>query len=233
METNVKLGQEITGLELVMCNCNECPDPDSALKRLRSAVRFLDPRPKNPDRTDKHPELRRRESDGSIIVPLTITHPAFGLECSALSAGWKIGIGRLTYLAKSQSVSIMQTNSPEGETTEEMATGLAEVAKDVCPAIAPAYSWVDVSTEKLRPRLVKRFSDVKHWFFANIFSPKLLAGAPEGFLDKIPAAERMTLKDGSLLLKSTATFEEWYLSPPKKLSTYLAKHAPQITIFRQ
>jgi hypothetical protein len=233
METNLKLGREITGLALRMCNCSHCPDPDSALRQLGTVIRYLDPRPKNPDRTDKHPELCPREPDGSIFVPLDITHPRLGRDCSFFSVGWSLPVANLTFIAKSHSVSIWQTNSTGAETIEEMATGLVEVAKDVCPVIAPAYSWVDVSTEKLRPRLVKRFSDVKHWFFANIFSPKLLAGAPEGFLDKIPAAERMTLKDGSLLLKSTATFEEWYLSPPKKLSTYLAKHAPQITIFRQ
>jgi hypothetical protein len=233
VETNLILGKQIDGLELAMCNCAQCPEYRAALRELAQVLRFLDPRPNNPDRPERHPELTRVEEDGSIIVPLDITHARLGRDAKLFSAGWQLAVARLTYLADTRSVCINQTNSPQGQTIEEMAAGLINVARDVCPVIGASYAWVDRSTERIHPRKISSFKEIKHWFFANIFGPQLAASAPRGFIEEFPAYERTTLPDGSVLLTSAATYAEWYFSPPKALADYLSERAPKIRLFRK
>lgn len=232
MEKNLKLGRKIEGLHLVLCNCDQCPDTLSALRVLANVIRFVDPRPDNPNRPELHPERRPTESDGSIIVPITIIHPALGRDCKYFSVGWKVGVASLYYLADTKSVIISQTNSPGAETLEEMATGLVNLAKEVAPAIGASYGWVDVETSKPRPSKITRFGQVKHWFFANVFGPVLVQSASDGFFADCPAQEHTPLANDGQLLTAASTFADWFLSPSKDLAKYLDQHAPKISIFR-
>jgi hypothetical protein len=233
METNLTLGREVEGIAVTLCNCSNCTDALTAIEVLRSVVRFLDPRPKNPDRTMAHPENTRIEKDGSIMVRLSITHPLLARDAASLGLGWSLGIAGITYAAKNNSIQISQTNSPKGETTEEMVQGLVRLAEVVAPAIGAAYGTIDIDSAKLMPRRVRTFRDIKYWCYANVFSKELVKKAPEGFFGGCPSAERKVLSDDSLLLRSSDSFTDWYFSPPKRIAKYLATHAPHISIFRQ
>lgn len=232
METNLELGRRIEGIELTMCNCAMCPDAKQAIEAIKHIVQFVDPRPTNPNRPLRNPEQTRIEADGSIAVRLSIVHPSLALDAKSIGAGWDVGVAGFTYNAKNDSIQIFQTNSPYGETTEEIVTGLVSIAKEVCPVLGCAYGWVDVATEKLRPRRVTHFRDVRHWMYANIFSPQLQQKAPTGFFDNCPAHDKISLPDHSLLITSAPTFAEWHFSPSKKLINFLANNAPNVTIFR-
>ena len=215
-----------------MCNCAKCPDAISALQELSKVVRFVDPRPKNPDRPKRDLEKTRIEKDGSISVPLSIMHPSLGRDVKLFSVGWMVGVASLSYLARSQSICINQTNSTRAETLEEMIRGLVEVAKEAVSSSGAAYGWIDAFSEVVRPRKVATFGGVRHWFFANIFGPELVSNGPAGFFENCPVYERFQLADGSLMLISSRTFEDWFCSPSESLVSYLAEHAPNVSIFR-
>ncbi len=233
MEANLTLGREIEGIALTLCNCKNFTDAKTAIGVLKNVVRFLEPRPKNPDRTLVHPEDTRIEKDGSIVVRLLITHPVLARDSVSLGLDWKIAVAGFTYDAKNNSVRLRQTNSPEGETTEEMVQGLVQLAEIVTPALGATYGTVDIASAKLMPRRVRSFRDIRYWCYANIFSQTLLQKAPEGFFDSLPDAERKVLADESLLVKSSDSFTDWYFSPPKQIVKFLAAHAPSITLFRK
>jgi hypothetical protein len=233
METNLVLGREVEGIAMTLYNCSNFTDALTAIEVLKSVVRFLDPRPKNPDRTLAHPEKTRIEKSGSIMVPLDITHSLLARDAASLGLGWKLGVAGFTYEAKNNSVRFRQTNSPDGETIEEMVEGLVRLTEIVAPAIGPTYGTVDIASGKLMPRRVRTFRDIKYWCYANLFSKDLVNKAPEGFFDGCPIAEAKLLSDDSLLLKSSDSFTDWYFSPPKRIAKYLATHAPHISIFRQ
>lgn len=232
MENNVTLGAKVEGLMLVMCNCQHCPDAIAAIRKLGEVVRFLQTRPKNPDRPHPHPEGVRIERDGSIIVGIQMTHPKLGRDIKLLSLGWEIGVATLTYSVANRSVTIFQTNSPDSETLEEMASGLVNVAVEIGPVIGANYSWVDVSSEKVRSCRGRSFDEIRSWYFANLFGPRVLDSAPDGFFDKCPCERRVELCDGSLLMLSAPSFADWYFSPPSRLRRYLTKNSRNISIFR-
>ncbi len=233
METNLILGKEIEGIALTLCNCSNCSDAKTAIEALTEVVRFLDPRPNNPDRTMAHPENARLEKDGSIMVSLDVTHPVLARDSVSLGLNWKIAVAGFTYDAKNNSVRLRQTNSPEGETTEEMVQGLVQLAEIVTPALGATYGTVDIASAKLMPRRVRSFRDIRYWCYANIFSQTLSQKAPAGFFDSLPDSERKVLADESLLVVSSDSFTDWYLSPPKRIVKFLAAHAPNIALFRK
>lgn len=233
METNLILGRKVKGIELALCDCANCPDTRSALHQLRKVIQFVDPRPNDPSRPEHYPEKRHSEPDGSIIVPISIIHPALGRDCKLFSVGWQIGVASLTYLAKSYSVCISQTNSSESTTLEEMVTGMVNLTRVLSPVLGTSYGWVDATGNRHRPCNIKRFGDVTHWYFANIFSASLVRDAPTGFFDGFPAHERITISDGSLLLTSAPSFSEWVFSPSPRIVSYLKEHAPKIAIFNR
>ncbi len=234
METSLILGREIEGIALALCNCTNCSDAVTAIEVLKGVVRFLDPRPKNPDRTMAHPEEEARiEKCGSIMVSLDVTHPVLARDSTSLGLNWQLGVAGVTYYAKNNSIQISQTNSPSGETTEEIVQGLVNLAKIVAPVIGAKYGFVDAWTEKLMPRRVRAFRDIKYWCYANVLSSSIQKSAPEGFFNSLPASEQSSLSDGSLLIKSKQSFAKWYLRPQNRLAKYLAVHAPNIELFRQ
>ncbi|MEZ6134465.1 MAG: hypothetical protein R3C53_06110 [Pirellulaceae bacterium] len=167
------------------------------------------------------------------MVRLSITHPLLARDAACLGLGWTLGVAGLTYAAKNNSIQISQTNSPEGETTEEMVQGLVRLAEVVAPAIGATYGTIDIDSTRLMPRRVRTFCDIKYWCYANIFSRTLMQKAPKGFFDGCPNADRNVLSDESLLLRSSDSFADWYFSPPDRIVKYLAAHAPEITLFRQ
>lgn len=233
METNLKIGKEVEGFTLTLCNCSNCIDGISAIKAVKQAVRFLDTRPNNPDRTEKYPEKTEFDDDGSITVGLTITHPVLALDSVSLGLKWKIAIADFTYDAKNNSVQIDQTNSPQGETAEEIVQGLVKLAEVIAPILGPTYGTVDTSSGKLMPRRIRKFADVRYWCYANIFSVGLRKSAPADLLAGIPTTERTTLADGSLLLRYKDSFANWYFSPPKDIEKYLTANAPYLKLFRR
>lgn len=208
-------------------------DAISVIKGMKQAVRFLDTRPNNPDRTEKYPEKTELDDDGSITVGLTITHPMLALDSVSLGLKWKLAIADLTFDAKTNSVQIDQTNSTRGETAEEIVHGLVKLAEVIAPILGPTYGNVDISSSKLMPRRIRKFTDIRHWCYANFFCKGLVKEAPADFFPGLPATECTTLPDASLLLKYKKTFSNWYFSPPKTIETYLAAHAPNIQLFRR
>ena len=204
-----------------------------AIEVLKRVVRFLDPRPKNPDRTMAHPEKARIERCGSIMVRLSITHPVLARDSVSLGLDWQLGVAGFTYDAKSNSVRIRQTNSPQGETTEELVNGLVRLAEIIAPAIGATYGTVEIAAAKNMPRRVRTFRDIKYWCFANVFSKALIQNAPEYFFNEVPCWGKKILSDESHLLTSSQSFADWYFSPPKPLARYLTTHAPSIKLFRQ
>lgn len=233
MESIAILGREIEGIELTLSNCLNCSDAKSAIEVMKSVVRFLDPRPKNPDRTMVHPENARIEKNGSIEIRLDITHPVLARDASSLGLGWQIGVAGFFYYARSNSVQITQTNSSSGKTIEEMVQGFVKLAELVSPVLGANYGTIEVASDYLMPRRVSRFRDIRFWCYANVFSTKLVNYAPAGFFEQCPCADRKLLSDGSFLIKSTKFLAEWYLSPPSDLSSYLSAKAPHIQLFRQ
>lgn len=232
METSSILGRQVEGFALTLCSCTNCSDALSAIELLKTVVRFLDPRPKNPDRTMTHPEEARIEKCGSIMVSLDITHPVLARDSVSLGLDWQIGVAGFTYDAKSNSVRISQTNSPLGETTEEIVDGLVRLAEITAPALGATYGTVEIASAKTMPRRVRTFRDIKYWCFANVFS-KVLQKAPEDFFNDVPCWGKKILSDESHLLTSSQSFADWYFSPPKPLARYLTTHAPSIKLFRQ
>lgn len=233
METSLILGKEAEGFSLTLSNCSNCLDGVSAIKAIKQVVRFLDTRPNNPDRTKKNPEKAELDDDGSTIVGLTFTHPTLALDCVSLGLKWQIAIAKFWYDAKSNSVEVHQTNSPQGETAEEIVQGLVKLAEVIAPILGPTYGTVDISSSKLMPRKIRKFADIRYWCYANIFCNGLVKEAPTDFFPGLPATECTTLPDASLLLKYKQTFSNWYFSPPRTIETYLAAHTPKIQLFRR
>lgn len=233
METSLILGKEAEGFSLTLSNCSNCLDGVSAIKAIKQVVRFLDTRPNNPDRTKKNPEKAELDDDGSTIVGLTFTHPTLALDCVSLGLKWQIAIAKFWYDAKSNSVEIHQTNSPQGETAEEIVQGLVKLAEVIAPILGPTYGTVDTSSGKLMPRRIRKFADVRYWCYANIFSVGLRKSAPADLLAGIPTTERTTLADGSLLLRYKDSFANWYFSPHKDIENYLTANAPNLQLFRR
>lgn len=233
METRLKLGREVHGFALTLFNCSKCVDSISATLAIKQVVRFLDTRPSNPDRTRAHPEKAELDHNGSITLGLTITHPVLALDSVSLGLKWKLAIADYTYDARNSSARFHQTNSPQGETAEEIVQGLVKLAEVITPILGPTYGTVDISSGKLMPRRIRKFADIRHWCYANIFCKGLVKEAPADFFPGLPATECTTLPDASLLLKYKKTFSNWYFSPPRTIETYLASHTPNIQLFRR
>lgn len=218
---------------MTLCNCDHSSDAFEAIDRLQNLLRFLDPRPSNPDRTLTNPQNSRVEKNGSIMVRLLFTHPFLGRDATSLGNNWSIGVAGMTYHAPSNSVQIRQINSPQGETSEELVQGLSKLAEIIAPALGAAYGTLDIWTDALKPRRVRKFRDIRYWCYANVFNPKLLASAPEGFFEDVPCANAKVLSDQSIMLISCTTFAKWYSSTSTRISRYLAERSPEIKIFRQ
>ena len=232
MESNLKGTAKVAGVELTICNCRLAPKAQSLISILsQHGVRFLDPRPANPDRIDSNPQ-REIEMDGSIIVPLTITHSLLGRDCKYFSVGWKTPVARLAFIADTRTLVITQSNAKDSETLQELVDGQVTLARILAEALGATYGWIDRTTEKSLPETAKRFNQVKNWFFANIFGPDLVASSPKFFFEQMPAYAKTALKDGGVLIQSSATFTEWNNKPALALINYLKQQAPNMGVFK-
>ncbi|MGN6545412.1 MAG: hypothetical protein ACTHK7_10220, partial [Aureliella sp.] len=139
---------------------------------------------------------------------------------------------RLGYIAESFSITINQTNPPGAETLEEIVSGQVALATELMVKVKAAYGWIDVSSERSLPRVVTSFLDVKEWFYLNLFGPRLVEDAPRHFFSEIPVYAKQTLDDGSVVIRSAATYAEWVQTKHHELASYLSERAPQITLCR-
>lgn len=232
MESHIDLGAAIDGIETVLCNCKNCGNTETMLNLVaHCGVKFLRPIASDPNRRDANPG-RRIEESGSIIVPLTITHKLLGRDAKLLSLGWETPLADLGYIAECRSIAIDQTNSPGAETLEEMVRGQVALAGELTPELGVTYGWVDVGNEQTLPRRVARFTEVTNWFYCNVFGPELVNDAPLGFFRNLPVHENRILADGSVVIRSTASYAEWVKSEHEVLVNYLSQRMPQAALFR-
>jgi hypothetical protein len=213
-------------VELTMTNCRlDAPEPARQMLEILADAGceyFFGRSP------DPHPESHIRK--GSIIAPMTFTHPLLIPSLDSRSARLKQGGGSLGYIAAQKKVMVSQ--APYGDKElDDLAAGLLEFAKHLYLHLRPTYAYIDEMGENAPQAGVASSKGVKVLFWANVFGRKIVKQVGEKFLLQCPARVKL-LDDGGILLVSRDRFTKWLQRPEHASVDYLAKKFPRIQRFR-
>jgi hypothetical protein len=216
----------LISVELTMSNCR-LNDPEPARQALDilgdAGCEFFFGRSPDP-----HPERHIRK--GSIISPLSFTHPLLRPSLGSRAARLKQGGGDLGYIAAQKKVIVFQSPQRDKE-LDDLAAGLLKFAKHLYVHLRPTYAYLDETGENAPDAGVTSAKEVKLLFWANVFGRKIVKQVGEKFLLDCPARVEL-LDDGSVLLASRDRFTKWLQRAEHASVDYLAQKFPKIQRFR-
>ena len=213
-------------VQLTMIHCQlDGPEPARQLLDILAAegCEFFSARSRDPN-----PERRIRR--GSIIAPLTFTHPLLKPSLDSRAARLKLGGGSLGYISRQKKVMVSQSPN-RGKDLDELAESLLGFARRLYQPLLPTYAYLDEMGENAPLAGVASPQGVKTLFWANVFGRKLVKQVGETFLLRCPARVDL-LDDGGVLLVSRDRFTKWLQRPERASVDYLAQKFPGIQRFR-
>ena len=217
--------KRLISVNLAMTNCR-LDDPEPA-RRLLDILRdtgceFYFGRSPDPDPVSR---IRR----GSIISPMTFTHPLLKPSLGSRACGLKQGGGSLGFIAAQKEVTVFQSPDRDKE-LDDLAAGLVKFAKHLYLHLRPIYAYIDETGENAPQTGVASSKGVKYLFWANVFGRKIASQIGEKFLLKCPARVEL-LEDGGVVLVSRDRFTKWLQRPEQASVEYLTKKLPKIRPF--
>lgn len=240
---------EFGSLELILFGCQEIENAGAGALRVieilqEAGGQFLRVQVGNregPPAWEVHPNPTEIISqDGSFSFP-DFAHPLLRRSrLQAVQADRFPPSCLLSYRPDSRTVSFSQSASPgKPKNLDALARGQFALARLLYPLLRPQLAFIDEVSETLddekvlfRPLLkYLRQDECPYLFWANFFSPPLVAKVGHYTLAAAPGRITKELDDGGFVYVATTSFCRWWRRPPNKIRKYFRAELPRLILY--